>query len=145
MLDVKTKRALGWLAMDPNRPVPAPTPLTAPYWEACRRGGLVLQRCRSCARFVHFPEASCPFCGGTELGWDPVSGHGRVHTFSTVHRSFLPGFTPPYTVAWIDLDEGVRAFGTLLTGTDEPRIGAEVTVCFEEIPGFGPVPQWRTL
>ncbi|WP_344822872.1 OB-fold domain-containing protein [Actinocorallia longicatena] len=72
-----------------------------------------------------------------------MSGRGRVHTFSTVHRAFLPGFTPPYTVAWIDLDEGVRAFGNLLA--EEPRIGMEVQVCFDELPGFGPVPQWRAL
>lgn len=129
--------------MDPTRPAPAPSPLTEPYWEACRRGELALQKCGSCGRFVHFPEASCPFCGGTNLAYEAVTGHGRVHTFSTVHRTFLPGFTPPYVVAWIDLDEGVRAFGNLLH--DAPAIGMEVQVCFEELPGFGPVPQWRAL
>ncbi|GAB3681374.1 OB-fold domain-containing protein [Actinocorallia lasiicapitis] len=129
--------------MDPTRPVPVPSPLTAPYWEACRRGELVVQHCTDCGRFIHFPEASCPFCGSGNLPWEAVSGLGRVHTFSTVHRSFLPGFTPPFTVAWIDLDEDVRVFGGLLA--DEPRIGARVQVCFDELPGFGPVPQWRAV
>ena len=129
--------------MDATRPVPVPSPLTAPYWEACRRGELQLQRCGDCARFIHFPEASCPFCGGTNLGYAPVSGRGRVHTFSTIHRTFLPGFTPPYVVAWIDLDEGVRAFGNLHSA--EPAIGMAVQVCFDELPGFGPVPNWRPL
>ncbi|ROO83504.1 hypothetical protein EDD29_1007 [Actinocorallia herbida] len=127
--------------MDPARPVPAPSPLTEPYWAACRRGELALQRCADCTRFVHLPETSCPYCGGTNLPFTPVSGYGSVHTFSTVHRTFLPGFTPPYTVAWIDLAEGVRAFGTLHAA--EPAIGMPVRVCFDDLPGFGPVPSWR--
>ena len=128
--------------MDPTFPIPSP--LTEPYWEACRRGELALQRCGGCSRFVHFPEASCPFCGGTNLAYERVLGLGRVHTFSVVHRTFLPGFTPPYVVAWIDLDEGVRTFGDLMNIRPEyVRVGMPVQVCFEELPGFGPVPHWR--
>src|SRR6185503_20313055 len=32
----------------PGRPVPTPTPEMAPFWEAARRGQLVVQRCRAC-------------------------------------------------------------------------------------------------
>ncbi|GLW62690.1 hypothetical protein Arub01_09340 [Actinomadura rubrobrunea] len=130
--------------MDRPRPFPAPTPLTEPYWTACRRGELVLQRCSGCARFVHFPEPSCPFCGGAELTYEPVSGRGRVHTFSVVHRAFLPGFAPPYVVAWIDLPEGARVFGDVVgCPPEEVRIGMPVRVAFDELDGFGPIPHWR--
>jgi uncharacterized OB-fold protein len=130
--------------MDRTRPLPTPSPLTAPYWEACQQGELAIQHCAGCGRLVHFPEPSCPFCGGTDLPYERVSGRGTVHTFSVIHRTFLPGFTTPYVLAWIDLDEGARVFGDV-TGCppEEVRIGLPVRVCFEELPGFGPVPHWR--
>jgi uncharacterized OB-fold protein len=125
--------------MDRPRPVPVPSPLTEPYWTACRRGELALQRCAACRRFVHFPEPVCPYCGGGELPYETVSGHGTVHTFSVVHRSFLPGFDPPYVIAWIDLPEGARAFGDV-TGcaAEDVRIGMPVEVYFDE-----DIPHWR--
>ena|ERR1051325_10890484 len=123
-------------------PIPAATPLTEPYWAACRRGELALQRCAACGRYVHFPEPVCPYCGGTDLPYTKVSGHGTVHTYSVIERTFLPGFQPPYTVAWIDLPEGARVFGRL--AADGPRIGLPVEVYFEDLPGFGPIPQWRS-
>ncbi|GAA2575028.1 OB-fold domain-containing protein [Actinomadura fulvescens] len=130
--------------MDRPRPVPTPTPLTEPYWTACRRGELALQRCSGCARFVHFPEPACPFCGGDRLPYETVGGRGAVHTFSVVHRPFLTGFQPPYVVAWVDLPEGVRVFGDV-TGCEpgDVRIGMPVGVHFVELDGFGPIPTWR--
>ncbi|MGK5553089.1 Zn-ribbon domain-containing OB-fold protein [Actinomadura kijaniata] len=130
--------------MDHPSPAPVPTPLTAPYWEACRRGELALQRCAGCGRFVHFPEPACPFCGNAELTFERVGGRGTVHTFTVVHRSFLPGFTTPYTVAWIDLPEGARVFGDI-TGCPpgRVRIGMPVEVHFTDLDGFGPLPHWR--
>ncbi|HEX2316019.1 MAG TPA: OB-fold domain-containing protein [Thermomonospora sp.] len=126
-------------------PVPVPSPLTAPYWAACRRGELALQRCGGCARFVHLPEPVCPFCGGRDLPYERVSGRGVVHTFTVVHRAFVPGFTPPFVLAWIDLAEGgARVFGDVVgLPPEDVRIGMPVRVCFTEIPGFGPVPRWR--
>lgn len=129
--------------MDLQPPTPVPTPLTEPYWEACRRGVLALQRCAGCERLVHFPQPACPYCGATNLPYTELSGQGTVHTFSVVHRTFLPGFHTPYVIAWIDLTEGARAFGNILGPPDEVRVGAAVEVFFQELPGFGPIPQWR--
>jgi uncharacterized OB-fold protein len=130
--------------MDQPRPVPAPNPRTEPYWAACGRGELALQHCAGCARYVHFPEPRCPHCGGVDLPYETVGGRGTVHTFSVVHRSFLPGFDPPYVVAWIDLPEGARVFGDV-TGCppESVRIGMPVEVHFGELDGFGPIPHWR--
>jgi hypothetical protein len=124
----------------PQRPVPEPSPLTAPYWAGCRRGELVIQQCAGCGARIHFPEPRCPHCAGHDLGYEPVSGRGVVHTFSVVHRSFVPGFGTPFAIAWIDLEEGVRAFGNVLGRT--PWIGMRVRIAFTELPGFGPIPHW---
>jgi uncharacterized OB-fold protein len=131
--------------MDHPRPAPTPTALTAPYWEACQQGELALQRCAGCARYVHFPEPVCPYCGGTDLPYTKVPGNGSIHTFSVVHRTFLPGFTPPYVLAWIDLDGiDARVFGDVVDCRPEIlRIGLPVEVHFTDLPGFGPIPHWR--
>ena len=96
----------------PNR-----SPLTAPYWDAAARGELAIQRCRSCGRWIHFPEPRCPKCGGGDLAFETVSGQGKVETFSVIHRAFNPTFADrtPYVIAWIGLPEqaGLRVFGNV--------------------------------
>ncbi|MDL4771549.1 MULTISPECIES: Zn-ribbon domain-containing OB-fold protein [Thermomonosporaceae] len=130
--------------MDHPRPAPTPSPLTAPYWDACARGEMALQRCTGCARFVHVPEPVCPFCGGTDLRYETVGPRGVVHTFSVVHRTFLPGFTPPYVIAWVDLPEGARVFGDVIgCPPGDVRIGMPVELHITDTEGFGPMPHWR--
>src|SRR4051794_33420648 len=119
------------------KPEIRPTALTAPYWAAAADGKLVIQRCRACRRWVHFPRPRCPRCGGAELAFEPVSGQGRVETFSVIHRPFVAGFEAdaPYVVAWVALpeQEGLRTLGNV-TGCapDEVTIGMPVEVWFEQ-------------
>jgi uncharacterized OB-fold protein len=121
--------------------------LTKPYWDGAARGELVIQHCRACARWIHFPEPICPACGGADFTFEPVSGQGRVETFSVIHRSFVPAFADrtPYVIAWIALpeQEGLRAFGNITgCGPDEVTIGMAVEVFFEEQDGR-PTPNFR--
>ncbi|MGI6873440.1 Zn-ribbon domain-containing OB-fold protein [Amycolatopsis sp. 3B14] len=130
------------------RTAPVPTPLTEPYWDAARRGELVLQQCADCARFTHPPAEWCRFCGSERRGFAPVSGVGVVETFSVVHRTFAPGFAGrvPYVIAWVGLDEqpGLRMFGNVLgVPADHVHIGQRVELVFEEIDGFGTVPNFQ--
>ena len=131
-------------------PLPVPNALTAPYWEACRRGELAIQRCASCARFVHFPEPRCPYCAGTRLGYAPVSGDAVVHTFSVIHRAFTAWFAArtPYVIAWVELAEqrGLKAFGNVVgCRPEDVSIGMPVRARFTELPGFGPVPEFQPV
>lgn len=130
------------------KPVPTPSDLAAPYWEAARAGRLEIQRCASCRRWVHFPDVRCPSCGSTELGFEPVSGRGEVATFTLVHRPFVPGFAAdvPYAVGWIDLEEqaGLRVFADLVdVEPDDVRIGLPVEVTFTERDGWGTIASFR--
>ena len=67
--------------------------------------------------------------------WIDASGRGRVHSWTTTHHAFHPGFKPdlPYTLLTVDLDEGVR-MNAQLRGLDPPelRIGLPVRVDFEQ-------------
>ena len=127
-----------------DRPAPVVTPLTEPYWGAAEDGRFVLQYCSACSVFTHFPADACRRCGdASHLEWREVSGAGRVYTFTVVHRAAVPGFHPPYAIAWIDLDEGPRVFGGVLDcAPDGVRIGMPVTVVFEQRAGFGAMPNF---
>jgi uncharacterized OB-fold protein len=130
-------------------PIPVPTPETRPFWDAARRHELVLQRCRSCGRHVFYPRAACPHCLGADLAWERVSGQGRVHTFTVVHRG-LRGFPlgPPYVIAIVELDEGPRLMTNLVDVEPDPakiRIGMRVAVVFEDVSDTIALPRFRPV
>jgi len=91
-------------------PVPEPSAVSAPFWEATRKHQLVMQRCASCRHLVWYPRHVCPHCGGFSLQWEQLSGQGIVHAVSVHHRPAHPAFAErvPYSVVLVDLDEGAR-------------------------------------
>src|SRR3972149_12100560 len=58
-----------------DKPIPAPSPETARYWEGCRAHELWLPFCRSCQRFFFYPRRFSPQC----FGWavEGRQGSGR--------------------------------------------------------------------
>ncbi len=119
------------------------------YWDGAARGELVIQHCKACGRWIHFPEPMCPACGGADFAFEPVSGHGQVETFSVIHRSFVAAFAErtPYVIAWIALpeQEGLRVFTNIVgCDPDDVAIGMPVEVCYEERDGRT-VPNFRKL
>jgi uncharacterized protein len=128
-----------------------PDALTQPYWDACRRRELRLQRCRDCLTFVHFPGILCSQCGGARLDWERVSGKGRIHTFVVVHHATIPDFKMrvPYAVAWIELDESpsARVLSDLVDcDASRVQIDQRVELVFDDrsVSGFV-VPRFRPL
>jgi hypothetical protein len=123
---------------------PRPTELTMPFWEGCRRGVLALQHCRGCARYIHFPRRRCPHCGSREFTWTEVPRTGTLVTFTTVYRSFAPGFErdAPYVVAVAELDVAPEV--RIIANIDRPEadltLNSRVVVGFTPRPGFGAVP-----
>lgn len=135
---------------DEARPAPEPSAMTQPYWDSAARGRLAIQRCSACRHFTHPPRSECSECGGTELGFEPVSGRGRLETFSIVHRSFAAGFRSgePYVIAWVLLEEqpALRIFTNIVqTELDTLRVDMPVEVTFTPLPGFGLVPEFHGI
>jgi uncharacterized OB-fold protein len=80
---------------------------TAEYFAGAERGKLVVPRCDACGRLVWYPEAECPHCGGSSFTWTPVSGRGRLFTWTVVRRAFLPAFEEmvPFVTGLVALEE----------------------------------------
>jgi uncharacterized OB-fold protein len=115
-----------------DRPLPQPDDETAFFWDGAREGLLLILHCDACDWWVHYPKPACPKCGGP-LEPKPTSGRGVVHTFTVTHAS-AAGFTPPFGVVLVELEEqkGLRVVSNLLgVAPDEIRIGMPVEVTFE--------------
>ena len=126
-------------------PIPVPTPETRPFWDATRRHELTLPRCRACGTLHYYPRASCPHCLSGDLAWERVSGRGRLHTFTIVHRG-QKGFPvpTPYVLAVVALAEGPRMMTTLVdVDPTTVQIGMAVEVTFRDVSDTIALPLFR--
>lgn len=124
--------------MNWNKPLPQPTPISAPFWDGLKAHQVKLQCCEDCGHWVFFPRAHCPHCASQRLAWRQVSGEGTLYTCTVARIPTLPEFTDemPQRLAVVELDEGVH-LNTTLVGLDEAqiRIGMRVRPVFDERPG----------
>ena len=129
--------------MHPDRPLPdVDDPITGPFWEACRRHELAIQRERSTGRWIFPPRPH--YAGDTE--WTRVSGRGRVFTFVIARPPFLPAFADelPLVLAVVELEEGPRLVGNVRgCAPEDVRTGMAVEVYFEDLTERVTLPQWR--
>ncbi len=96
-----------------------------------------MRRCTSCGALRFYPKPLCPSCHGAGSEPAEVSGEGTVYSFTVVHRAPSAELKPetPYTVALIDLVEGVRVTGRLLSPEGrEPRCGDRARVTADDRP-----------
>ncbi|MGW4066608.1 Zn-ribbon domain-containing OB-fold protein [Nocardia grenadensis] len=79
-------------------------------------------RCRNCGRAVAYQWSRCPGCGGPPAP-ERFAGAGTVWSHTVVHIA-VGTHVPPYTLAYVDLDNGPR----ILAHVDgEPvRVGSSV-------------------
>ena len=130
------------------KPLPPITPETAPYWEACNQGRLLIQNCQNCGAKQFYPRIMCSACGATDVTWEEVSGLGEIESYTIMHVPVSEVFADdvPYIAALIRLAEGPVMMANVL-GLAEgqvPSIGMPVRVVFEQrceqaVPQFEPV------
>jgi uncharacterized OB-fold protein len=130
------------------KPQPRPSPESLPFWEGTKAHKLLLPRCNACGQFWFPPSARCVHCLSSDFSWIESGGQGRIYSFVVFHRVYHPAFEQdvPYTVAIVELDEGVRVLANIVgTPSDDVRCDIRVCVVFEErgdqtIPQFAVVP-----
>jgi uncharacterized OB-fold protein len=117
------------------------------FWTSGVSGQLRLPFCAACARWIFPPSLRCPDCFGP-TAYAPVSGRGRVFTYTVNHYPFNPAVTVPYVIAIVELveQEGLR-FTTNIVNCpiDTVTIDLPVRVVFEQqgdvfVPLFEPDP-----
>ena len=133
--------------MTTNAPLPAVNSDTEEWWEATRDRRLLVQQCRQCGHFQHYPRPFCLSCRSTDLGFKESTGHGVIYSFSVVHRSPDPYlFEPPYVVALVQLEEGPTLFTSIVDcGPDDLHCDQAVEVAWRplsdgrRLPVFSPM------
>lgn len=126
------------------RPVPLPTSLSAPFWEATRRGQLMIPHCARCDRWFFTPELACPGCLERDWTYREVRGTGTVYSVTVVHRAPSPGFDPPFALAIIELDEGAMMLSHVVgVPPEEVRIGQRVRVRMRELTAQITLPEFE--
>ena len=122
----------------PRRPLPVPTALTEPFWDAARQGRLALQCCTNCDRFRHPPVPLCPYCHSSAFEYREVSGAGTVYEYSVMRQPRVAGLEVlvPFACLVVEIDEqpGLLVVGNLVDApADQARVGMRVQVRFEDI------------
>lgn len=118
------------------------------FYDGCRQGRLLYQRCRDCEETVFFPRKYCPGCLGENLAWQESSGKGTIHSF-TVTRSFAPSefsALTPYVLAVVKLEEGFKLMTNIVNAPlDGLRCEQPVRVVFERVDGDITLPKFEPL
>jgi uncharacterized protein len=124
---------------------PKPTPETQHFWDGTRAGELRLQRCDACANTYFPPRPFCPACGSRKVSIFKASGKATLYSYVIHHRP-VPGFTPPYAIAVVALDEGPRMM-TNITGCPQTpealELDMKLEVAFEKLDDTTTLPLFR--
>lgn len=127
-------------------PLPRPTEASAPFWQGCRRGELLYQRCRRCGAGAFPPALRCRRCLAPELIWERSRGAGALYSWTVVWRPQTPAFEVPYAVAIVDVAEGYQMLSCVVgCDTDDLCTGLALEVIFQpfsdeiSLPYFRPV------
>ena len=130
-----------------NKPLPSIVGETKPYWDSCKRGELVIQKCDSCQEYLFYPRGICAHCWSNDIKWIKATGKGTVWSYTITYQNRTLGFAQdiPYVLALVQLDEGVKMFTNFVEcDPNIVTIGMPVEVTFVQannqisIPYFKP-------
>jgi len=128
----------------------SPDAATRPFWDACRRRELRLQRCSDCGAFRQPPSAGCPHCGCARSDWPLLEGRGTVFSYTIVHHAAVPPLAAevPYNVVVVALDDapGARLISNLLdVAPEDLAVGMRVQVAWDEVKPDVVLPRFRRV
>lgn len=122
--------------MDTTKPIPLTQPWSDAFWEGTKNGKLLIQHCKDCDSNIFYPRKFCPECWSGNLDWIEATGKATIYSYSTAYDMVEPRFWEdlPYTLAYVDLDEGIR-MATRIVGCppEEICIGKKVEVTFHKL------------
>jgi len=130
-----------------ERQIPTVTPETAHFWEGTKAGELRLQRCTPHGHTYFPPRPFCPHCGTRDVSVFKASGRAKLYSYIINHMK-APGFSGPFIVAVVELEEGPRMMSNILgvPQTHEAvELDMELEVTFEELSDEIALPQFKPV
>ena len=119
---------------EPARAKPKPTPETQHFWDGTQAGELRLQRCDACGNVYFPPRPFCASCASRKVSVFKASGKAILWSYVIHHRP-VPGFTPPYAIAVVQLAEGPRMMTNIIDTPQTPEallLDMPLEVAFEK-------------
>ncbi len=130
-----------------NKPLPEFRPETKPFWEAAKQHKLVIPRSKDTGEFFFYPRALSPGADMSEdIEWVESEGKGKVWTFSIHHMGPSKAYKgePPYVVALIEMDEGVKIMSNVVdVDPHDVSIGMDVQVVFDDVTDDVTLPKFK--
>ena len=129
----------------PGRAKPKPTPETRHFWDGTKAGKLLLQRCGDTGRVYFPPRPFSPFTGTRNVEVVEASGRATLYSYVIHHRP-VPGFTPPYAIAVVQLEEGPRLMTNIIDCPQTPEalvLDMPLQVAFEAMDDEITLPLFR--
>ena len=126
--------------------LPTPAPETAFWWESCRAGRLLIQRCGDCGTHQFYPRSHCSSCLRGNLEWVEAAGTGTVSTYTICRVPVAEAYAAdaPYVVALVRLVEGPTMMSNIVEcDPDSVTTGMPVEVVFERRSEEITLPQFR--
>jgi uncharacterized OB-fold protein len=101
-------------------------------------GQMIIQRCKNCGALYIPPKSLCIKCDHESLEEYPVSGSGKVYTFTTIN---IPPETfkdeAPYDIGLVELSEGPRLTARVKKTSGGPlKIGDAVRFLKKDEVGY---------
>ena len=136
--------------MSLSRPMPKPDAISQGFWDASVQGQLAIQRCAACGTYQHPPRPLCRQCSSTDVAFAPVSGKGRLWSWTTTYHNVVSGFEEalPYKCVLVELDEqpGLFVLSDFAERFDPGwlKLGMRMRVVFSEpLPNGCVLPQFE--
>ena len=111
---------------------------TQPYWDAAKKGQLMLKKCLACGEVHFYPRSLCPFCFSDRTEWLQAAGRGTIYSYSVMRR------TPePYAIAYVALAEGPKMMTNIVDcDLDKIKIGQAVRLVWKPSENGPPIPMF---
>jgi uncharacterized protein len=119
-------------------PVPEPTPVSRPFWDALREHRIVIQYSPSAGKYVFYPRTLAPGTLADDLEWREIDGAGTLYTYTVARRPTGPPWADkaPQLLAVVEWDVGPRVSTELVdVEPDDVKIGMRVSPVFVDVPG----------
>ncbi|MDQ1737307.1 MAG: uncharacterized protein QOH56_3558 [Pseudonocardiales bacterium] len=123
-----------------NKPMPEPTPVSAPFWQSLREHRIRIQYSPSAEQYVFYPRILAPRTLVDDLEWREISGLGTLYTFTVGDRPTAPPWSDslPQLLAVVEWDAGPRVSTEIVNAQPgELKVGMRVQPVFCDYPDDG--------